>query len=181
MEQGNGANRHRMARPWHAAAASALVAGTILAACAGGSHTSGPGTAAAQQTAKAMAVFARCMRGHGQPDFYYANPQSISAESVTAFSLGQGYLVTGVNPQAPAFQSALGTCKHLLPPRPRGTLTQQQLQSDIKFARCMRARGYPAYPDPQVQHGQLVQKPLPSSIDTSSPQFEAAQQACGGG
>jgi hypothetical protein len=181
MDHGKSASRHRRARSWHVAAASALVAGTILAACGGGSHSSGPGTAAAQQTAKTMAVFAQCMRGHGEPDFYYANPHSISASSGTAFSLGQGYLVTGLKPQAPAFQSALAACKHLLPPQPRSTLTQQQLQRDIKSAQCMRAHGYPGYPDPDVQHGQLVQKPLPSSIDTSSPQFEAAQKACGEG
>jgi hypothetical protein len=178
MEHGKSAKRHRIARPWHVAA-GALVAGTMLAAC-GGSHSSAPDTAAAQ-TAKTMAVFAQCMRGHGQPDFYYANPQSVSNSSAPAFSLGQGYLVTGVKPQTPQFQSALAACRHLLPPRPRGTLTQQQLQRDIKFAQCMRAHGDPDYPDPDVQNGQLVQKPLPSSIDTSSPQFAAAQKACGEG
>jgi hypothetical protein len=43
---------------------------------------------------------------------------------------------------------------------------------------CMRAHGFPSYPDPDVQNGSLVREPLPTSIDTSSPQFQAAQQIC---
>jgi hypothetical protein len=42
-----------------------------------------------------------------QTDFYYANPHRISSTTV-AFSVGQGYLVTGVNPHSPQFSSALG-------------------------------------------------------------------------
>lgn len=60
-------------------------------------------------------------------------------------------------------------------------MTKQQLDQDLKFAACMQAHGFPSYPEPDVQNGQLIQKPLPSSIDTSSPQFEAALKACGGG
>jgi hypothetical protein len=164
------------------AAAMALLVGAALvaSACGGGSHSSAPGTTSAQ-TAKKMAVFARCMRGHGQPGFYYANPQSVSNSSAVAFSLGQGYVVTGVKPRSPEFQSALAACKHLLPPAPTRALTQQQLQSDIRFAQCMRSHGYPAYPDPDVRNGELIQQPLPAAIDTSSPQFQAAEKTCGGG
>ncbi|HTV98893.1 MAG TPA: hypothetical protein VMF87_01230 [Streptosporangiaceae bacterium] len=164
-------------------AAMALLAGAALfaPACSGGSHSSGPGTTSAQQTAQKMAVFARCMRGHGEPDFYYANPHSVSNSSVAAFSLGQGYVVTGVKPQSSQFQSALASCKHLLPPVPTRVLTRQQLQRDVRFAQCMRSHGYPAYPDPDVRNGELIQQPLPASIDTSSPQFQAAEKSCGAG
>jgi hypothetical protein len=165
-----------------ATAMALLIGAAVLAsACGGGSHSSGPGTASAQQTAKKMAVFARCMRGHGQPDFYYANPESASKSSTAAFSLGRGYIVTGAKPRSPQFQSALASCKHLLPPVPTLALTQQQLQRDIRFAQCMRSHGYPAYPDPDVRNGELIQQPLPAGIDTSSPQFQAAEKACGGG
>jgi hypothetical protein len=162
-----------------AAAVAAVAAAALLGACSGGSHTSGPGTGPAQQTAKKMAVFASCMRGHGQPDFYYANPQGAANSSTPMFSLGQGYLVTGIQPQSQEFQSALTSCKHLLPPVPNREVTKQQLDRDLKFAACMRAHGFPAYPDPDVQNGQITQKPLPASIDTSSPQFQAAEAACG--
>jgi hypothetical protein len=158
--------------------ALASLAGTILlaAACSSGSHPSAASTSPAQQTAKVMNVFAQCMRSHGQPNFYYANPQSVANSSTAVFSLGQGYFVTGVTPQSPEFQSALTSCKHLLPPVPKRVVTKQQRDRDLKFAACMHAHGFPSYPEPDVQNGRLIQKPLPSSIDTSSPQF---QTACG--
>jgi hypothetical protein len=165
-----------------AAALAGLLAGAAVlgTACSGGSHSSGPDTSAAQRTAKTMDLFARCMRGHGQPDFYYANPQSVSKSATAAFSVGEGYMVTGVNPQSPQFRTALASCKHLLPPAAARTLTPEQLSGDVKFAQCMRAHGFPAYPDPDVQNGQVIDKPLPDSIDTSSPQFLAAEKTCDG-
>lgn len=45
----------------------------------------------------------------------------------------------------------------------------------------MCSRGYLAYPDPQFQLGGVVSQPLPSSIDTTSPQFQAAQKTCNTG
>ena len=57
-------------------------------------------------------------------------------------------------------------------------MTRQQINNLVKFAACMRAHGYPDYPDPVVQNGSVEEQPLPSSIDTSSAQFQAAQQTC---
>lgn len=170
------------ARLRRVAALTAALAGSVLlaAACSGGSQSSGPGTTPAEQTAKTMDVFAQCMRGHGQPDFYYANPRSASNSSGTLFSV-EGYLVSGVNPHSPQFSSALASCKHLLPPAPNRAVSKQRLDRDLKFVACMRSHGFPGYPDPDVQNGQLVQTPLPAGIDTSSPQFEAAEAACGEG
>jgi hypothetical protein len=45
---------------------------------------------------------------------------------------------------------------------------------------CMHAHGFPGYPEPDVRNGQLIQQPLPASIDTSSPEFQAAEKGCGG-
>jgi hypothetical protein len=159
---------------------AALAAAALLAAaCSSSTHS--PGTSPAQQTAKTMAVFAQCMRGHGQANFYYASPHSAENSSTPAFSVAQGYLVTGVNTQSTQFKAALASCKHLLPPVSPRKVTKQQLDRDVKFAQCMQTHGFPSYPDPDVQNGLLMQKPLPSSIDTSSPQFQAAETACGEG
>jgi hypothetical protein len=129
-----------------------------------------------------MNVFAQCMRGHGQANFYYANPQSVANSSGPAFSLTGGYQVTGVNPDSPQFASAMGSCKHLLPKNVSpATVTKQQLDNAVKFAQCMHAHGFPDYPEPDVQNGSLLQQPLPNSIDSSSPQFQAAETACGQG
>jgi hypothetical protein len=168
-----------LARPRRVTPLAALAAAVLLAACSG-SHSSGPGTSPAQQTTAKMNVFAQCMRGHGQTNFYYANPQSAANSSTPAFSL-QGYLVTGVDPRSPEFTSAMASCKHLLPPMSPGKVSTQQLDNDVKFAQCMHAHGFPGYPEPDVQNGTLVQKPMPSSINTSSPQFLAAEKACGDG
>jgi len=173
--------RHRLRGLRRVAVVAVLAAAAPLAAaCSGGSHSSGPGSSAAQTTAKAMNVFAQCMRSHGQTNFYYANPQSVQNSSTPAFSV-EGYFVTGVNPQSSQFQSAMTSCKHLLPVAAPPTVTKQQLDNDVKFAQCMHAHGFPSYPEPDVQNGHLIQKPLPASIDTSSPQFQAAETACGEG
>jgi hypothetical protein len=165
-----------------AAVAVAALGGTAaLAACSDGAHSSASSTSPAQTTARTMNVFAQCMRGHGQTNFYYANPHSVANSSTPVFSIGGGYYVTGIDPQSSQFGSALGSCKHLLPPEPSRQLTKQQLDRDVKFAQCMHAHGFPSYPEPDVQNGQLIQQPLPTSIDTSSPQFQAAETACGGG
>ena len=69
-------------------------------------------------------------------------------------------------------------CKHLLPGGGPPPMTQKQIDSLVKFAACMRSHGYPDYPDPIVQNGGVEQSPLPSSIDTSSAQFLAAEKTC---
>jgi len=57
-------------------------------------------------------------------------------------------------------------------------VSEAQLRSLIQAAACMRAHGYPDWPDPDVQNGRLIEQPPPPSIDTTSPQFQSAQQTC---
>jgi hypothetical protein len=183
MTKQTGAARARLAPPRRASVLAAALAGTVLlaAACSGGgSHPSGsaiPGRSSVQQ----MDLFARCMRSHGEPNFYFANPQSTPNSSATVLSF-MGYQVIGIDPQTAQFTSAMKSCKHLLPgggPRP---VSQQQLNSMVKSAACMRAHGFPDYPDPQRgANGGVEELPLPSDIDTSSQQFQTAQKACGEG
>jgi hypothetical protein len=51
----------------------------------------------------------------------------------------------------------------------------------LATAACMRAHGYPGFPDPGEQDGHLVRPPLPASIDISSPRFQSTQEACNKG
>lgn len=47
----------------------------------------------------------------------------------------------------------------------------------VKYAQCMRANGLPSFPDPV--NGQLQLTATPGgALDPTSPQFQAAQQAC---
>ncbi len=182
MKQDSTGDHHRPVGLRHAAAVAALAGAVLLAAACsgGGSHPSGsptPGQGSVQQ----MDLFAQCMQSHGEPDFYFTNRQSIPNPSATVLTF-MGYQVIGIDPQTAQFASAMKSCKHLLPgggPRP---VSQQQLNSMVKSAACMRAHGFPDYPDPQRgANGGVEELPLPSDIDTSSPQFLAAQKACGEG
>jgi hypothetical protein len=53
----------------------------------------------------------------------------------------------------------------------------------FRFANCMRHNGAPSFPDPTVTNngtgGQAVRQVVPASVG-KSPQFRAAQKACGG-
>jgi hypothetical protein len=159
-----------------AATAAAIAGALLLAACSGAPHSSG----SAQSTPEQMAVFAQCMRGHGLPNFYAANPQSVSNTGSQVFVALQGTDFTGGTPGSPQFQSAMASCKHLirsvakLPPG----LSRQQIDSLVKQAQCMHAHGFPGYPEPDVQNGSLRLQQPPASIDISSPQFQAAAKAC---
>lgn len=90
-------------------------------------------------------------------------------------------VVYGVNPRSAQYQSANRVCQHLIPgmsaPPP---LTAPQLRGMIRDAACMRAHGFPDWPDPEVRNGQLVGNPVPAGINMSSPQFLAAVKACHG-
>jgi hypothetical protein len=77
------------------------------------------------------------------------------------------------------FQSAQNSCNHLLPNGghgPNQAQIQQVRAQGLKFAQCMRTHGV-ALPDP-ASDGQI---PDPASVglNQGSPQFEAANHACG--
>jgi hypothetical protein len=178
MNEETGASR-RPAGPRRAAAVAILAGIALLAAACGGSHAAGSGASPGQRSVQKMAVFAQCMRSHGQPNFYISRAGSSPGSTGPVLTF-MGYTVAGVDPNSAQFAAAMKACSHLLPAA-TGTVTQQQLRRELKSAACMRAHGYPAYPDPRVQNGGDWQQALPASIDTSSPQFQAAAKACGAG
>ena len=132
----------------------------LLAAACGSSPAGRP--AASAHVNQALA-FARCMRAHGVPSFPDPDPQG----NFPSFR-------TGVSKQVSS--AANDTCAHLL--SNGGTATPQQRQDKLEFgvkvAECLRAHGYPNFPDPK----QLGQQPLPPGIDTGSPQFQPVETTC---
>jgi hypothetical protein len=56
-------------------------------------------------------------------------------------------------------------------------ITQAQKEQMLKFAACIRAHGFPSYPDPQFPSGGGVMRPQ-NNINVGSPQFQAAAQTC---
>jgi hypothetical protein len=159
----------------------ATAAALLAAACSGGgSHPSGTATPGPDSVQR-MDLFAECMRTHGEPDFYLTSRVGSPNPSATVLSI-MGYQVMGIDPQTAQFAAAMKSCKHLLPGGGGRPISQQQLNSIVKSAECMRAHGFPDYPDPErAPNGGVEELPLPSSIDTSSPQFQAAERACGTG
>jgi hypothetical protein len=48
----------------------------------------------------------------------------------------------------------------------------------LRFAACIRAHGYPSFPDPKFPAGGGVIGQKAIGIDANSPQFRAAVKAC---
>jgi hypothetical protein len=143
--------RPRRAQPRPARAAAALIAAVILAllgaACSGSPSAAGSGgssNAGRSANSQIGIDYARCMRAHGVPR--YPDPGSGN-------ELASG--LPKVSPQqlevsSSQYQAARNDCAHLLPNG--GQMTQGQSQRDLnamlRYARCMRSRGLPNWPDP---------------------------------
>jgi hypothetical protein len=161
--------------------ALALAAATVLslfaAACGGSSSpkvaqpdttsgTSGSGSSSGSGSANPTA-YSACMRSHGFPRF----PDPDKSGNVTE-------VPKGIDPSSPHFVDAHHACRALLPrgPAPAAQPDPHELQALVRFARCMRARGVRAFPDPSPDAGTV--QSMPPSVDTHSPRFALAQQKC---
>jgi hypothetical protein len=90
----------------------------------------------------------------------------------------------GIDPNAPQYKSAQRACRKLLPNGGRSNPQEQakELQKALAFADCMRSHGVPKFPDPKatsdggIDGGEIGPR---VGVDPNSPQFKAAEQACG--
>jgi hypothetical protein len=162
-----------------AALAGVLVASTGLLAACGSSGAKSPPSA--QTLAQMVDRYAACMRHHGVPNFYPQQQSGNGPLPANSVYVGGGEYVTGVDPTSSTFQRANGACQHLLPPHIPLSAAElrQQLKAGIKAVDCLHTHGFPGFPDPVIDDGNLGWRPPPSSIDTSSPQFIAARKTCG--
>jgi hypothetical protein len=112
-------------------------------------------------------AFVRCMRSHGIPDF--PDPGSNGAINSSSVKESDSQLNLAQN-----------ACQHLLPPSggglPSPAQQQQLLSQALRYSRCMRSHGVPDFPDPAGPIGKNVLRP--TGIDTVSPQYQAASNAC---
>jgi hypothetical protein len=156
---------------------SALLAIVLLAtACAGGPN--GPGVAGQGSSSTPAAspsggdpmdaalAYARCMREHGISDF--PDPQP-----------GGGPIQVGSEWGTPQFNAADDACKSLLPP-PSAEEQQQRFEDMLQFAQCMREHGIADFPDPTPGEGTVIDAGAHPDLDPNNPQFQAADEACGG-
>jgi hypothetical protein len=157
--------------------AAAITAATAIAACGSNSSSSssggGPRTQArVQQEQQEVVRFADCMRSHGVTNF--PDPTTSPREFKQALDPTTAH--------SPAFQPAVSICQHLLP---RGGSTGQSAPSSrakitamVAFARCMRSRGFPSFPDP-TSNGQLTHEMLANAgINVHEPAVVPAADAC---
>jgi hypothetical protein len=144
----------------------ALAVGVALlaAGCGGGGGSPGASRPAVHQE---LVAFAHCMRSHGAPDWPDPLPQG-------GFPRGGGGQNSG-----PRARAAMSTCKHLLPPIQPESAAQRarDLAQDLKWARCMRSRGF-AVSDPVTPHGGTPVITAPRGFDPGSPRAQAAMKAC---
>jgi hypothetical protein len=147
----------------------------------GGSSSSPEGGAPTQQQ---MVALAQCMRSHGVPEF----PEPVEGKLIVHNSNRNGH-ATGINPESAQFQAAQKACAKFAPNggKPPSPAEQAKAQEQaLKFSQCMRTHGVPSFPDPEFLHGGGAvrirlggKRGGPSGIDPNSPQFQAAQKACG--
>jgi len=155
------------------------MAATVIAACGSGSHdsTHSSGSHGRQSFARMQqdAVnFARCVRSHDVPGF--PDPTT----SPRGFKMALDPSVR----HSPAFTSAETACQHLLPgggPGEQSTVqSQRQIAGMLAFARCLRAHGFPRFPDP-THTGELTHQMVAAAgIDIHQPAVRQAADACAG-
>ena len=159
-----------------------LICGALVAACGSSSK---PTTNTAKGYSQTLA-FSKCMRIHGVSNF----PDPSTSGGGVQLSVGGS---SGVNPQAPAFQAAQKSCRHLLPNggEPSAQASAQAKARLLRISECMRAHAITGFPDPQT--GSPPSNPagysaimgingaflaIPSSINPQSPAFKQAAAAC---
>lgn len=83
---------------------------------------------------------------------------------------------------SPAVASALSGCRHLLPAGGGSSQTpartHAQLVAALAFARCIRAHGFPSFPDPSSSGDITHQMVARAGIDLHQPAVLRAADAC---
>jgi hypothetical protein len=146
-------------------AAAAAVGVALLAAGCGGSSSTPRATGSSDH--QKLVAFAKCMRSHGVPDW----PDPLPGGGFPRESGGN----------SPQSDPAMKACQHLLPPVQPPSAAQQarMLAKDLRWARCMRSRGFPGISDPSVRpHTGVPVITAPAGFDPGSPQAQAAAKAC---
>ena len=160
------------------AVAPAAASAVFVAACGGSSpptNTASAGGPRSGQPGYPAYQFSECMRSHGVSNF--PDPVFHREGSHLAVMLKIDPSIS----RSPAFKSASQACGHLINgpgAQLSGAALQRQTQNALAFARCMRARGFPSFPDPTA-HGQLTpQMVTAAGINIHQPAVLHAGLAC---
>jgi hypothetical protein len=135
----------------------------LLAACSGPPAPAGAGGTPTAGSPPAVA-YSRCMRAHGVPEF--PDPARGGVPKVTPRQAG----VSDAR-----FRAAQRACARLL--QPSRAQVPQIMTGLLSFARCMRSRGIPDWPDPVTDRGGQPVFDIPG-IDPGSPRVSSTAGAC---
>ena len=149
--------------------------GSALPTAAGATSESPDGTSSGDTDADldpedAMLKFAQCMREHGvdMPDPEPGGGVSINGEGLS-------------REQMEAAQSACQKWMDMAEPEDGGhELTEEEKQSFLDMAACMRERGYD-FPDPEFDGGrvtQKIEKPAEGAPGPDDPAFQDDMEEC---
>jgi hypothetical protein len=160
---------------------ASLAVTALAAGCGGNSPSSGSSSAraggAGGTPGETAYEFSACMRNHGVTNF--PDPVVKSTAGSTSVSIAINPSITG----QPAFKSAQAACGHILPKGgagPANTPAQRQARTQalIAFARCLRAHGFPNFPDPDSS-GELSQEAIErAGINFHTPALLTAGKGC---
>jgi hypothetical protein len=155
------------------AAARVLLLGAglliLLAGCVRPGAES-PGNSGQNRALARALAYSKCMRAHGVSKF----PDPTSNGNGITMKMNRNE----VDPNSPQFKAAQQAC-HKLQPGPASLTPAQQAQlkkDDLAMARCMRAHGFPNFPDPNGQ-GVIVLTPS-DGVNQNSSQFQSALKGC---
>lgn len=128
----------------------------------GSSTTSSPVPVAGSRGEAEVLKYSRCMRSHGIPNF--PDPSS-----------NGNLIIRGVS--RPEMQQANRFCGYLLPGlahSPSQIVLERAEPEALKYSRCMRTHGLPAFPDPTISRGAISF--APTGPDTA--RYNSANKAC---
>lgn len=161
--------------------AAAVAVAVIAAGCGGNSPSSGSSSAAAAGAKGGPGAsayhFSACMRKHGVANF---------PDPVVTSSAGGSSVSIGINPSIsgqPAFNTAQKACQHIMGSPgngPDGNAAQQRARTQalIAFARCLRAHGFPNFPDPGADGQLSAQMITKAGVNFQTPALLTAGQNC---
>jgi hypothetical protein len=155
-----------------------LLLASIVAGCGAGNPTSTKTATGPRSDVSAAYAYARCMRGHGVPNF---------PDPKVKISPGHGSVSFTVNPSetgSPKFGSAQKKCSGILPapasPARQRAEEQAHKRTLLAFARCLRANGVRDFPDPDERGHLTLQVVAAAGVDVRSRTFLNAAKTCVG-
>jgi hypothetical protein len=151
-----------------------LSAGIVLLAAACGGSGSAQSVPSSTRTIYLQSLtYASCLHAHGAPEF--PGPElGPDGSLVHPLAPPQGML------SSPGYDKAFRACERLLPGSAGSTGKRKALLDQaLRVPGCMRAHGIAGYPDPAAIDGGLHVPDLwRIGVDTHTPQFQAAGEAC---